>query len=184
MKECFDYTGGIHIMVEQCELMRRLKLVREIRLNYINKYNISEDEISFNYSLLPDLDKADYVIWDKDGMITWGKIVHEKTITHWDPYKDVRYNTGEQQSYWGDSEVVHGNFIERCASLYYRDLLNDNFSDDLIHQKEKENFDSLLRFIIYSLNEKIKGTKSNIEKETERMAKYTQRLSCLNETII
>ncbi len=169
-------------MMEQNELMRRLKLVRDIRLNYINKYNVDKKEILFNYSLLPNLDRAEYVTYDdKNGRITWNKTVYTKTITHYDPYKDARYNTGEQQVYWGDSEVIHGDFIEELGYIYYKELVDENFSDEFIYQKEKKCFDDLISFIVYSLNETIKYTKEKIKKETNKSAKLEEKLKHYSE---
>ena len=161
-------------MMEQNELIKRLKFVREIRLNYINQYNIDKDEIPFNYSLLPNLDNAEFVTY-KDSKITWSQIVHTKTITHYDPYMALKYNTGEQQAYWGDDEVIHGDFIKELGYIYYKELTDENFTEKLIYQKEKETFNDLINFMIYSLNTKIKYAKENIKKELNKKAKLEER---------
>lgn len=167
-------------MMEQNELIKKLKFVRDIRINYVNQYNINEDEIPFNYSLLPNLDDAELVTYN-DGRITWEKIIHTKTITHYDPYKAAKYNTGEQQAYWGDDEIIHGNFIKELGYIYYRELIDEKFTEEFIYQKEKKIFNDLIEFMKYSLNTKIKYAKENIKKEMDKNAKFEERLKFFSE---
>ena len=163
------------------ELLRRLKLIRKIRLGYVKKYNLSKEDIYFNYDLLPNLNEAEYCIVEKDSFtkIIWGKFVHSKTITNYDPSLDAKYNGGEQQGYWGDDTIVHGNFQKELGYIYDSDLINKDFSDECIYQKEKKKIKDLIEYLVYALNGDAEYNQKKIDEailENEKLKKKLEKL--------
>ena len=67
--------------VSESEMFRRLKLVRDIRVNYVNKYELTTQETKFHYPLLNNLDNAEWIkVIEKDccSRIKYGK--HEEEL--------------------------------------------------------------------------------------------------------
>ena len=162
------------------ELLRRLKLIRDIRQSYIQKYNITKDEISFSYSLLENLDDAQYIKID-GRKVVYGKYVNEKTVDTYDPYLDAKYNRGEVQAYWGESYTVKGQFEKELGYIFVKDkVLEDNCTDKDIRQIEELEIKECLRFLKYRLNSDIEYKNKEKEKIESEIHKKKQRLEWLN----
>ena len=162
------------------ELLRRLKLIRNIRQSYIQKYNLTKDEISFSYSLLENLDDAQYIKIDGRKII-YGKYVNEKTVDTYDPYLDMKYNRGEVQSYWGESYTVKGQFEKELGYIFVKDkVLEDDCTDKDIGQIEELEIKECLRFLKYRLNSDIEYKNKEKEKIESEIHKKKQRLEWLN----
>lgn len=166
------------------ELFRRLKLIRDTRLKYIKKYNIKEDEITFRYDILDKLDEAEYVEVG-DSNIRYGKYEKEKTITHYNQIKDILYNRGEVQCYWGDTETVSGNFKKELGYIYVKnEILLEDCSDKRILEIEKKEFEELIDFLKYNLNSDIPYKEKQLEKLQSEIRNIKTRLKELNEIVV
>lgn len=161
------------------ELLRRLKLIRDIRQSYIQKYNLTEDEISF-YSLLKNLNDTQYIKID-GRKIVYSKYVNEKTIDTYDPYLDIKYNRGEVQAYWGGSYTIKGQFEKELGYIFVKDkVLEDDCTDEDIRQIEELEIKECLRFLKYSLNSDIKIQEEKIKNIENEIHKKKRRLEWLN----
>lgn len=161
------------------ELLRRLKLIRDIRQSYIQKYNLTEDEISF-YSLLKNLNDTQYIKID-GRKIVYGKYVNEKTIDTYDPHLDIKYNRGEVQAYWGGSYTIKGQFEKELGYIFIKDkVLEDDCTDEDIRQIEELEIKECLRFLKYGLNSDIKIQEEKIKNIENEIHKKKQRLEWLN----
>ena len=162
------------------ELLRRLKLIRDIRQSYIKKYNLDKDEISFSYSLLENLDDAQYIRID-GSKIVYGKYVNEKNVSTYDPYLDAKYNQGEVQGYWGESHTVKGQFEKELGYIFVKDkVLEDDCTDEDIRQIEESEIKDCIRFLKYRLNSDIERKNNEKEKIESEICKKKQRLKWLN----
>ena len=47
--------------ISEKEIFRRLQLVRDTRIAYVEKYNLSDEEVRFRYDLLKHLDETEYI---------------------------------------------------------------------------------------------------------------------------
>ena len=161
------------------ELLRRLKLIRDIRQSYIQKYNLTKDEISFSYSLLENLDDTQYIRID-GRKIVYGKYVNEKTVSTYDPYLDAKYNCGEVQGYWGESHTVKGQFEKELGYIFVEDkVLEDNCTDENIKQIEELKIKDCIRFLKYQLNSDIEHMNKKKESIESEIHKKKQRLKWL-----
>lgn len=162
------------------ELLRRLKLIRDIRQSYIQKYNLTKDEISFSYNLLENLDDTQYIKIDGRRVI-YGKYVDKKTVDTYDPYLDVKYNRGEVQAYWGESYTVKGQFEKELGYIFVKDkVLENDCTDEDIKQIEKSEIKECLSFLKYKLNSDIEHKNKEKEKIESEIHKKKQRLEWLN----
>lgn len=164
------------------ELFRRLQLIRNIRVNFIKKYNIKQDEISYRYNQLDRLDEAEYVEVQKNNItsIRYGKYEKEKTITDYDPIKAALLNTGETQCYWGNSRTISGNFKKELGYIFIDDdLLSTDCDDEKIFRKEQEEFMEVINSIQYSLNHDLKIKRRKIKELHEEIENITCRLGAL-----
>lgn len=130
------------VNLSEKEIFRRLQLIRDIRANFIKKYNIKQDEISYRYNQLNRLDETEYIEVKKDFItsIRYGKYEEEKTITNYDPVKAALLNKGEVQCYWGDSTTVSGNFKKELGYIFVDDeLLSIDCNDEKYSIKSKKN---------------------------------------------
>lgn len=162
------------------KLLRRLKLIRNIRQSYIQKYNLTKDEISFSYSLLENLDDTQYIKID-GRKVVYGKYVNEKTVDTYDPYLDMKYNRGEVQAYWGDSYTVKGQFEKELGYIFVKDkVLEDDCTDEDIRQIEELEIKECLGLLKYRLNSDIKIQEEKIKNIENEIHKKKQRLEWLN----
>lgn len=160
------------IDISENELFRRLKLIRDIRENFVKKYNIPQDEIKRNYNMLKWLDEAEYIEVQHKGniqSIRYGKYEKEQTITNYDPIKGALYNRGEVAGYWGDSFTISGNFKKELGYIYVCDeFFNSDFDDDKISKTEQKEFADFIHHVRYHLNSDLEYKKKKLcELETE-----------------
>lgn len=161
------------------ELLRRLKLIRDIRQSYIQKYNLTKDEILFFYSLLENLDDAQYIKIDGRKII-YGKYVNKKTVNTYDPYLDMKYNHGEVQAYWGESYTVKGQFEKELGYIFVKDrILEDDCTDKDIRQIEELEIKDCLESLKYRLNSDIEYKNKEKKKIESEIYKKKQRLEWL-----
>ena len=160
------------------ELLRRLKLIRDIRQSYIQKYNLTKDEISFSYNLLENLDDTQYIRID-GGKIVYGKYVNEKIVNTYDPYLDAKYNSGEIQAYWGVPYRVQGQFEDELGYIFVK-VLEDDCTDEDIRQLEESEIKKCIKFVKYQLNYDIECKNNEKEKIESEIYKKKQRLNWLN----
>ena len=175
------------ITISEQEMFRRLKLIRDIRLCYVEKYGIQKDELGFGYSLLDRLNEAEYVEVDSEYQrrLRYGKYKSEKTVTHWDAAKDALYNRGEVQGYWGDTEIIHGTFKTEIGSIIVaEEVLSADCTDQRIREIERKEFEGFLRTLKYSLNQDISFRVNDLDKLTKRISEMKERLWKLEEITI
>lgn len=162
------------------ELLRRLKLIRNIRQSYIQKYNLTKNEISFSYSLLENLDDTQYIKID-GRKVVYGKYVNEKTVDTYDQYSNMKHNRGEVQAYWGGSYTVKGQFEKELGYIFVKDkVLEDGCTDKDIRQIEELEIKECLGFLKYRLNSDIKIQEEKIKNIENEIHKKKQRLEWLN----
>jgi hypothetical protein len=170
------------IEISEAEILRRLKLVRDTRLNYLKKYNIETDDVGISYNLLENLDSAEYLKAGSDRRIEYGKYTNSKTITHFDPIKDAMYNHGEQQCYWGDSTTISGKFEQRLGYIFVReDFLKEDYTDEEILEDEKIEFEDLISYLKHRYFSDIKYKKQDLENLKQKINKIQSKLDVINE---
>lgn len=172
----------LNVEITQAEILRRLKLIRDIRAKYIKLYNITKDEIPFNYHLLQFLDEADYVLVKSSTYsfytIEYGKFATEEIITTYDPIKDILYNQGEQQGYWGDSQIISGDFMRAIGNILVgKYILSKECTDEQIIATEQKEFMDMLKQIAYGLKRDISSEEERLERIQGRVNNMTERLA-------
>lgn len=172
----------LNVEITQAEILRRLKLIRDIRIKYIKLYNITKDEIPFNYHLLQFLDEADYVLVKTSTYsfytVEYGKFATEEIVTTYDPVKDILYNQGEQQGYWGDSQIISGNFMRAIGNILVdKYILSKEYTDEQIIATERKVFMDVLKQIAH-------GLETDISCEEERLERIQNRVNGMIDRLV
>lgn len=163
------------IKISEAEILRRLKLIRDTRKKFIEKYNLTKDEVN-SYTLLDDLDCTEY-IKVKDRQIEYGRYTNSETVTHFDPIKDAMYNKGELQCYWGDSTTVYGKFEKRLGYIFVsEEILKEDCTDEKILEIEEKEFDHLIHFLKYHYS-------SSLPYKERRLAEIQEEIDVLKKRI-
>lgn len=173
--------------ISEKEIFRRLQLVRDTRIAYVEKYNLSDEEVRFRYDLLKHLDETEYIKVEVTNLmcIRYGKYEHTKAITNFDPVKDALFNRGEVQGYWGDSTTVSGNFETELGYLYVDEVfLQEDCSDETILELEKREFEELIDFNKYHINSSLPYKQKELEKLQSEIDNMKLRLKYFESIVI
>ena len=173
--------------ISEKEIFRRLQLVRDTRIAYVEKYNLSDEEVRFRYDLLKHLDETEYIKVEVTNLrcIRYGKYEHTKVITNFDPAKDALLNRGEVQGYWGDSTTVSGNFETELGYLYVDEIfLQEDCSDETILELEKREFEELIDFNKYHINSSLPYKQKELEKLQSEIDNMKLRLKYFESIVI
>ena len=173
--------------ISEKEIFRRLQLVRDTRIAYVEKYNLSDEEVRFRYDLLKHLDETEYIKVEVTNLrcIRYGKYEHTKVITNFDPAKDALLNRGEVQGYWGDSTTVSGNFETELGYLYVDDIfLREDCTDENILEIEKKEFEELIDSIKYSINSSLPYKQKMLDEAQSEIDSMKLRLRVLEDVVI
>ena len=165
------------------ELLRRLTMIRDIRIGNIKKTGLSDSDCVVGYTVPINLEQAEEFIIE-DRKIVWYKNITEKTITHYDPVVAARLNGGEVQGYWGDSEIVQGNFKKELGYIFVKPtVLNPDCSNSDIVKIEDDNFKVFLSSLIYSYTSDIKYKTKLLLEEQGQLKSKQLKLNNLQRTL-